>query len=121
LIGSALQTAIDNLVEMGFEREQVQRAMRASFNNPERAVEYLTTVRILQLYVCELRLMNIFKGIPAHLEQEASGQAAAQPAAQPQQGSTPASTQQAPAANTGGPQNLFQVRSTIFPFILTSC
>lgn len=42
--GEALQTAISSMTEMGFEREQVMKALRASFNNPERAVEYLMTV-----------------------------------------------------------------------------
>jgi len=44
LTGAALTTAVDNIVDMGFPREEVQRAMRASFNNPDRAVEYLMTV-----------------------------------------------------------------------------
>jgi UV excision repair protein RAD23 len=41
--GDAYEEAITRLLDMGFPKEQVIAAMRASFNNPERAVEYLTS------------------------------------------------------------------------------
>ena len=47
LSGEALQSAINNMTEMGFPRDQVLRAMRASYNNADRAVEYLMTVRFV--------------------------------------------------------------------------
>ncbi|CAN6246947.1 unnamed protein product [Urochloa humidicola] len=44
LSGSNLDTMINQLMEMGggsWARDQVQQALRAAYNNPERAVEYL--------------------------------------------------------------------------------
>jgi UV excision repair protein RAD23 len=39
--GEAYEEAVTRIVDMGFERSQVQQAMRAAFNNPDRAIEYL--------------------------------------------------------------------------------
>ncbi|KAG0276299.1 UV excision repair protein RAD23 B [Linnemannia exigua] len=90
LTGTHFETAIQNMMEMGFPREQCMNAMRASFNNPDRAVEYLMT------------------GIPENLQAQTSAPA---PAAAPRApaataASTPAAA--APATATAAqPQNLF--------------
>lgn len=45
--GSEYEEAVTNLMAMGFERDQVVRALHASYNNPDRAVEYLMNVSIV--------------------------------------------------------------------------
>ncbi|KAK4515470.1 Zinc transporter [Mucor velutinosus] len=94
--GSQLDSVIQNLMEMGFEREQCVRALRASFNNPDRAVEYL------------------FNGIPQHIldEMNANQQAQQEPAAAAATaGATSPSAAQATSPTTdnasGAPLNLF--------------
>lgn len=47
LAGSNLEAAIQQLMDIGggnWDRDTVVRALRAAFNNPERAVEYLYSV-----------------------------------------------------------------------------
>ena len=88
------QAAIDNLLSMGFERSQIDAAMRAAYYNPDRAVEYLLS------------------GIPEHLQREQArpaqtpsrGAAASPPVAT---GSTPAVTA-APVPAGDEPVNLFE-------------
>jgi len=85
--GSALETTVQQILDMGggnWDRETVVRALRAAFNNPERAVEYL------------------YSGIPeaAELAPPVSRQPAAFPAGAP--GTAPAAQAQG-AVPAGGP------------------
>ncbi|KAI9721564.1 MAG: hypothetical protein M1812_002326 [Candelaria pacifica] len=80
-LGGERAAAIANMESMGFPRTDIDRAMRAAYNNPDRAVEYLLT------------------GIPENVQQE-QRQA-------PQAGATPGATaaRDPPAATpaaTGG-------------------
>lgn len=42
--GAEYEAMLTEIVSMGYERERVVTALRASYNNPHRAVEYLLTV-----------------------------------------------------------------------------
>ncbi|KAF8463614.1 XPC-binding domain-containing protein [Kalaharituber pfeilii] len=85
-MGAQREEAIHHMLEMGYDRESVDRAMRAAFYNPDRAVEYLLT------------------GIPEHLQQE--HRQPARPAAPPQPAANP--TASPPAAAEGENINLFE-------------
>ncbi|KAK3001980.1 hypothetical protein RJ639_022392 [Escallonia herrerae] len=53
--GNNLEGAIQQILDMGggtWDRDTVLRALRAAFNNPERAVEYLYSVSVSNTYVC---------------------------------------------------------------------
>ena len=64
LSGDNLQDAINNIVDMGFARDQVMRAMRASFNNADRAVEYLMTVSALTFSGCFIFIYHFSRDSP---------------------------------------------------------
>lgn len=83
-MGDARSAAVANMESMGFPRSDIDRAMRAAFFNPDRAVEYLLT------------------GIPETAQQEEQQPAAPRP--QTGAGQTPAAPAAAESGNTGAAQ-----------------
>lgn len=47
VVGPEFEAMVANLMALGFPHERVVQALRASFNNPDRAAEYLFTVRLV--------------------------------------------------------------------------
>lgn len=91
--GPSYDAMVNEMMLMGYDREQVVAALRASFNNPDRAVEYLLT------------------GIPGRDQSHATGpdavappvSGALTPAAAASGISIPASTGSSPSAGGGNP------------------
>lgn len=59
--GSNLEATVQQILDMGggsWDRETVVRALRAAYNNPERAVEYLYSVSPYLVFGCLLHLFT---------------------------------------------------------------
>ncbi|KAL8843130.1 MAG: hypothetical protein Q9170_000260 [Blastenia crenularia] len=98
-LGPQRDAAVQNMESMGFPRAEIDRAMRAAYFNPDRAVEYL------------------LNGIPENIQQEqqasrgvAAGARQATPATSQEPAATPAAPPAAEVGTEAGDQpiNLFE-------------
>jgi hypothetical protein len=58
-MGAERAAQIAEMESMGFERSQIELAMRAAFFNSERAIEYLLTVSLSLFSICETPMLII--------------------------------------------------------------
>lgn len=116
-LGQERAAAIADMESMGFARSDIDRAMRAAYFNPDRAVEYLLNVsnrlfQIAWLLTTEGRETNSPRqqGIPEHLlREDRPAQSPSQPAAGAPPAQQPAqTTQQTTEAAVDAPINLFE-------------
>jgi UBA/TS-N domain len=61
VLGRQSAAAVAEMEAMGFEKSDIDRAMRAAFYNPDRAIDYLLNVSILSFAIRLARKTNLIR------------------------------------------------------------